>query len=222
MTLLASELLFESEAALRMVDSAIGELQPGVSDAGAHDESTEESPIAASAGVPSGLLRAHGEIEGMLEQVRASRDVLTHAPATRMSLLQSKLLEVSTVSEDATTDILDALDQALAIVDQLDVLAASEGSSTRADDLRKTLRDELFRMMQPLQFQDITTQQLAYASSVIMQMEDRLTNLVSLFDPTVRSLPAVSPPSMGRAFDPNAASSTAADQARVDEQLRTR
>lgn len=222
MTLLSSELLFESEAALRMVDSAIGELQPDASGAGAHDEPARESPIAESTRESAGFLRAPGEIEGGLEQVRARRDVLEDPPAAEMSLLQSKLVEVSAVSADATTDILNALDEALAIVDQLDALAVSEGSSTRAGDLRTALREELFRMMRPLQFHDITTQQLAYASRGIMQMEDRLTNLFSLFDPTVRSQPAMGAPPMGQAFDPSAASNTAADQARVDEQLRSR
>jgi hypothetical protein len=57
-------------------------------------------------------------------------------------------------------------------------------SATRAAEVRGTMRDELFGLMNHLQFQDITTQQLAYASSLIMEMEDRLAQLIKLFDPS--------------------------------------
>jgi hypothetical protein len=202
----ASELLFESEAALRMVDSAIDELH----------ERTEETVEAAP-----GLRNAQHEIEGMLENVRASRDVLEPPTVASVSHLQAKLMEVSSVSEHATRDILDGLEGALSLVDALDAIAATDGDSPRAQEARNALREELFGMMQPLQFQDITTQQLAYASHVIVQMEDRLTHLVSLFDPSPRP-PVYSVPPMGRAFDPNATCNTGDAQARVDEQLRSR
>lgn len=224
---LASELLFDSEASLRLVDSAIVELKPDAADAAADAGAPETSLVAgrrdAPARLPQKLLRAYSEIGAILERLRVSRGVLEQASMDKLAHMHDKLKEVTSATETAATDILNGLDRSVAMVDELDQLAETPGSAARAADIRNTIRDELFGMMNHLQFQDITTQQLAYASSVIMDMEDRLAQLVKLFDPSTISVEFNhSEPPLGTAFDPNASNSGSENRQALADLLFTR
>jgi hypothetical protein len=76
-----------------------------------------------------------------------------------------------------------------------------------------------------LQFQDITTQQLAYASSVIGEMEQRLTQMVALFDLRdlgIDAAPSPAPSIVGVEFDPNATTTNAADRQALADEIFTR
>jgi hypothetical protein len=59
-------------------------------------------------------------------------------------------------------------------------------------------------MMGCLQFQDITTQQLSYAASVLTDMENRLLSIAKLFDPASALVRAASDMPDPLTFDPNA------------------
>ena len=69
------------------------------------------------------------------------------------------------------------------ILDRIEA-ADHDGDKPRAQELRDALRGEIAGMMGALQFQEITTQQLAYAASVLTDMEGRLLTIAKLFDPT--------------------------------------
>jgi hypothetical protein len=68
------------------------------------------------------------------------------------------------------------------MIDELDTHGDADTTEQGAD-IRANLRNELFSLMTSLQFQDITTQQLNYAASVLMTMEERLAEIANIFDP---------------------------------------
>lgn len=92
------------------------------------------------------------------------------------SEFEQKLTEVSSATEMATSELLDGLDRALRLVDQLEV-----GPSSSDDDAdpRDDLREELHTLVTVLQFQDVTKQQLGNASTVL---EERMLRLAEVFD----------------------------------------
>jgi len=92
------------------------------------------------------------------------------------SEFEQKLTEVSSATEMATSELLDGLDRALLLVDQLEV-----GPSSSDDDAdpRDDLREELHTLVTVLQFQDTTKQQLGNASTVL---EERMLRLAEVFD----------------------------------------
>ena len=58
----------------------------------------------------------------------------------------------------------------------------NENDESHAPELRGELRDELHALINLLQFQDITAQQLGYAGNVLMDIEDRMVQLAEVFD----------------------------------------
>jgi chemotaxis regulatin CheY-phosphate phosphatase CheZ len=193
-----SELLYDSEATFRLVDSAlesIREPEPertALRDALARQEG--EAPDAANTrlfdplrGGPVGLLglsqilaRSYAEIVSVLGSLRESRSLLEKTAVDRLQHTHAKLREVSSATETAATSILDGLERCLGMVDQLDASAADADASV---ETRSQLRDALFMLMGHMQFQDITTQQINYASSVLTDMESRLAQLAAVLDP---------------------------------------
>ena len=219
----AAELLFDSETTLRLVDNALHDLRTGgpEMDSQAAAASDLANASAALTDLPQILLRAYHEILSVQESLRQSRTVLEQNTVEKLQHTKAKLNEVTSATEVAATDIMDGVDRALGLVDQLD---AEEAPSERAAELRGALRDELFTMMSCLQFQDITSQQINYASSVLVEMEQRLAQLARIFDPQSFGLEPVeivtqaTPPV---AFDPAATLNDADErQALVDEILR--
>ena len=95
----------------------------------------------------------------------------------------------------------------LTLVERVDTIA----DRATGEDLRGPLRDELFEVMGCLQFQDITSQQLSYASSILFEMESRLAKLSDAFDPRLFGL---TPPSRSAAPEPRRSE---CDQGLVDE-----
>jgi chemotaxis regulatin CheY-phosphate phosphatase CheZ len=216
MTKPANDVLYDSEAALRLVDSALSELRgiaPGALEEGeGHDgadaaqRNAGEDDSGALAALPRMLLRAYSEIISVLECLKQSRGMLERTTVERLQHTHEKLREVSSTTENAATNMLDGLDRALGLIDRLDAESAPEASEN-AVALRGQLRDELFAMMSHLQFHDITTQQLNYTSSVLSDVERRLSQVAKVFDP--RSLGVEPPqtaetPSTPVAFDPGA------------------
>ena len=220
----AEELLYDSETTLRLVDTVLDELQLMEEEVTRSEDRVREiaSHVAqAHAGIadlPGTLLRAYGEIQNVLGSLRHSRDVLERTTVEKIHHMNDKLAEVTSATEVAATDILDGIDRALVLVDRLDGMGDSAGAG-RADT-QTELRNELFGVMGCLQFQDITSQQLSYASSVLNDMEQRLSQLAAIFDPArfgmepIARLNQVGP----TAFDPAATTQDAGErQALVDE-----
>lgn len=204
------EVLYDSEAALRLVDAEVARLkeQDGLSQEAAPVQVLvtglqEFDKRPAIVLLPSILSKATEEIRMLLKALRDSRSALETATVSRLATTHDKLKQVTNATEVAATDILDGLDRAQALIDKLD---AAEGDLEASKTLRNELRDELFTATTHLQFQDITTQQLNHAAKVLVEMEERLAEVARVIDPTgsgfepdgTRQAPDVG------TFDPNA------------------
>jgi hypothetical protein len=234
----AMELLYDSEATLRLVDhelEALGQLDgvnpapeaPAEPDLGEGPESAslaglarinelselsslveDVTPTSALAMVPHILHKANTEIINVLGSLRQCRSAIEQATSDKLQITHEKIREVTNATETAATDILDGLDRAQVLLDDLDAEAESNGDgSEKAKDLRSRLRDEIFMMTGCLQFQDITTQQLTYAASMLVEMESRLAEIARLFDPRRYGAPELPPelPAVPEIFTPDAA-----------------
>ena len=214
----AQEVLYESEAALRLVDQELYDQHEVPR--GRHN-----TPSGGQEEVPQILVQAQELIMSTLLQLRESRAVLQLSTMERFHLTHEKLREVTSATEVAATDILDACDRATGLVDELDAIDdAQQPDRAKAVKVRGTLRDELFVMMDALQFQDITAQQLTHASAVLMEMERRLTEVSKLLDSSFgidRSAPIVDEPLDDSTFDPNATTLDAEDRQALADQIFT-
>jgi chemotaxis regulatin CheY-phosphate phosphatase CheZ len=220
-----TELLYDSEASLRLVDSALRDLQ-------VHDgaDETAKAGLTTEVGNLSALSRtlfaAYAETAMLLRRIQESRGILERASVERLQQMNDKLREVTSATENAATDILDGLDRAVGMIGDLD--AAEAESPERRAAIRGALQDELYGVMVHLQFQDITTQQLSYASSVIAELETRLSQLVSCFAPFANEIdPAaaaeIAPVSAAApTFDPAATTSNAAERQAVADEIFTK
>ncbi len=228
----AEELLYDSEATLRLVDNALDDIR-GLESEHSQMEAQMRTLIGSLVDQPRGLaalpqvlLRAYAEIMGVLESLKESRGMLEKAALDKIQHTNQKLLEVTSATESAATDIMDGVDRALAMVDELD---AEEGDSAagRGPEIRGALRDELFGMMGSLQFQDITTQQINYACSVLAEMERKLNQIAHVFDPRTFGLdlrPAAADAERAPqvAFDPAATTADAEQRQALVDQIFTR
>lgn len=187
------EVLYESEAALRLVDHELSDLQ----DVQSALVATTPPYAPEKLGDISALLdKANTQIMSVLTRLREGRASIENSTVGKVKLTQDKLREVTSATEDAATNIMDACDRATTMVDDLDTIDAAETPDReKAGAVRSALRDELFLMMGALQFQDITSQQLAHASAVLDEMEQRMIDVAKLFDPkmTTEKTPEAQP-----------------------------
>jgi chemotaxis regulatin CheY-phosphate phosphatase CheZ len=205
---LPEELLLDSAASLRVADRIVRE--PGDDDA---DDPEDPAGVAALPGV---LLRAYMEIMSILESLRRSRSILEKNAMERLQLTHEKLREVLTATEVAATDMLDGLDRSLALLDRID-----EGGDSSAEVCGQ-LREELFRVITCLQFQDITSRQLGYASTVLGDLEQRLNSLVRLIDhsiPEDRADECATAPAVRPTIDPGASTKDATTRQAVADEI---
>ncbi len=211
----AHEVLYESEAALRLVDQGI----TGLTDV--RDVAPPSAPTISLAELPNILEQANAQILTVLARLRESRAALQTTALEKLQTTHEKIREVTSATEDAAINIMDACDRATQMVDELDTIDAAETPDRdRAAGIRGTLRDELFLMMGALQFQDITSQQLSHASSVLVEMENRLLEVAKLFDHNVDASTVLKNqrPVDESTFDPNATTKNAEGrQALADE-----
>jgi hypothetical protein len=200
------EVLYETEAALRLVDHGLR---------GLRDDTPDIEPAAPTPSyrgglseLPAILERANAQILGVLSRLRETRAAIESTALEKLASTHEKIREVTSATEDAAINIMDACDRAAQMVDELDTIDAEPTPDRdRATSVRAGLRDELFLMMGALQFQDITSQQLAHASAVLVEMETRLIDVARLFDASVDATP-VHQPEYGApdstTYDPNA------------------
>ncbi len=217
----ANELLYDSAAALRIVDKELDELRTVAPDAngsvaegdasdarecscGGSGPAVAATPVDGALGtVPDILRRASDEIAKMLTQLRSSRVALEEATADRLQQTHDKIREVTSATEVAATGILDGLDRAQLLLDEMDT-DAEPTPTLRGADLRQQLRDEIFSLMGCMQFQDITTQQLNYAGSILLELEQRLSDVQHLFEAREIEASAIPQSSSAMVFAPDA------------------
>jgi chemotaxis regulatin CheY-phosphate phosphatase CheZ len=175
----ASDLLYDTASTLRLLDAELGELTPRrPADAAA------AATLAATDRVlpllPALFVRAMGEVQAMLASIRTGREHIRAATTERLAHTNEKLDEVSSATGKAAIDIMDALDRAIAKVDELET-EETLADAAKAGAIRGDLRDELFAVMGHMQFQDITSQQIMHVQSLLAEMEGRLTEIANLF-----------------------------------------
>lgn len=175
--------LSDSEATLRQVEDVLNDLDGDVQFAEVDRVITdlEERPAGLRELVKV-LVRTYSEITEVIDSLRKSRGLLEQAAMERLKSTHQKLAEVSTATEMAATGMLDGLDRALVLVDHLESASVSDDTEAQTTSLRGELRDELHQLINLLQFQDITAQQLGYASGVLLDIEERMVRLSQVFD----------------------------------------
>jgi hypothetical protein len=178
----ADELLYDSEASFRLVDHAIQEL----SGAGAALDREASGFLAHVMTQPGGfaelsrtLLRAYAETAGIVGRFRETAGMLDSSGIDKLQRMHGHLREVSSATETATHGILDGLGRAVALVEELD------GDVSETDRQKKvaSLREELNGVVNHLQFQDITAQQLKHIETQLGEMNRRITQVVKIFAP---------------------------------------
>ncbi len=209
------DLLYDTEAALRLVDSALSEI--------GHQSDEERDAEACVTidleGAAEILKRGYHDIAGVLESLRHSKSLLERATLDKIARTGEKLREVSSATESAATDILNGIERATTIVDDLDACDET-GDRDGARALRGALRDELFALMGHMQFQDITSQQLAYASAVIEDIEVRLEAVAHLFElPLHAATESGVSPAAAAHFDPEATISGRVERQAVADEI---
>lgn len=184
------ELLLESEETLRQVRSVLDDLGTKADDGfGEVDRMVadlEDRPSSLQ-DLMRVLTRTYAEIVEVIDSLRKSRGLLEQAAMERLQRTHAKLAEVTSATEVAAVGMLDGLDRALVLVDQLEAAdqhdePESGGEPEKKTELRSELREELHQLMNLLQFQDITAQQLGYASGVLLDIEERMVRLAKVFD----------------------------------------
>jgi hypothetical protein len=195
----AEELLYDSEASFRLVDHAIEELNAS----GAELDREATGLLAHVMTQPGGfaelsrtLLRAYAETAAIVERFRETAGMLDSHGIDKLQQMHGHLREVTSATEMATTDILDGLSRASALVEQLD------GEAPVSDEARHlmacSLRDELGNVVNRLQFQDITGQQLKHIGNLLADMNRRITQVVKIFSPpSVTFAPESAPAPVG-------------------------
>ncbi|MEO7996729.1 MAG: hypothetical protein ABI852_04745 [Gemmatimonadaceae bacterium] len=213
------EVLYESEAALRLVDNELSELHEVQDSSAANPHSLNtQSDIALR------LDRANSQIIAVLTRLREGRAAIENTAVGKLKVTQDKLREVTSATEDAATNIMDACDRANSLVDELDGIDAEPAPDlAKSATIRGSLRDELFLMMGALQFQDITSQQLAHASAVLDEMEQRMIEIAKLFDPALTfEIPkAPAPSNVALSYDANATTRDADSRQAVADEIFT-
>jgi hypothetical protein len=163
-------LLADSRATLRQVSGVLRDLEgddPTGALAAIELDEVQASELLAI------LLRTYAELVTVIETLRESRGALHRAALERLQRTHEKLQEVTSTTELAATDMLDGLDRAMGLLDTLDDGNVGDADADHAP-VRQQLREELHGLISLLQFQDITSQQLGYASGVLMDVEQRL------------------------------------------------
>lgn len=215
----AETVLYESEALLRLVDHEIHELRDVAS--------PDQSYLTVSLGdLPLILERANQQILNVLAHLRETRTALRSTAFEKLQSTHEKIREVTSATEDAAINIMDACDRANHLVDELDAIDQQESPDrVKASALRVTLRDEIFMMMGALQFQDITSQQLSHASAVLVEMESRLLEVARMFDSSITiersSGAAAQAPANEQTYDPNATTRNAEVRQALADQIFT-
>lgn len=168
----AEQLLYESEATLRLVDSLLGELQDmesQLNESGLGKQALQLVPEAESdteQEIPELLAEAAAEARALLETLTRSRLVFERTSQELHARNSEPRREVPT-----SVEIRGGLERALLLIDRL------EGEND-SPSLQKQLREEILDLLDGVVVQGITEQRLSYASSVLRDTETQLSNLV--------------------------------------------
>ena len=125
------EILSDSEATLRQVQDLLMDLDsPDGEDDGVEDFLDRmrggDGGLRELAGV---LMSSYREIRTVIGTLQRSRALMEQVAVERLATTQARLAEVSSTTEIAATSMLDGLDRALALVDEMEATAESGGDA---------------------------------------------------------------------------------------------
>lgn len=196
------ELLYDSEASLRLVDNAIEELSVAEAelDAEAHAVLQHANAQPGIAVLCDTLFRAYAETASLIARFRDGTGMLDTTSIDKLQQMRGRLHEVSSATETATSGILDGLSRAVKLVEELD--SATAMTDTVRHQMAASLREELSGLSNHLQFQDITSQQLVHIAALLGEMRTRLAEVASMFGTLPDGLAKTSAPTPSELQDP--------------------
>jgi hypothetical protein len=208
----------ELEATMGLVNGLVNEVRAGadadrvrerVADITEHLARRPELPE-----LPALLIRAYSEIMDALGGIRQSREALQSFALERLRKNQNKLAEVSSATESATLSLMDGLDRSLGLIDGIQEMVRTDNPASPSGEAFDHLRDELNQLFGYLQFQDITSQQLAGVGALLEDIEQRVLAAARLFN---RGVDAVAADDPAAAFNGEASfQDVASRQAAID------
>ncbi len=146
------QLLYDSEASLRLVDQAIEELDAS----GAELDVDSHGFLVHVMAQPGGfaelsrtLLRAYAETFTIVQRIRDSCD-MADSDADRLQQMHGRLREVSAAPVNASNGILDSVNRASALVERIE-----HADDAERKQLIAQLKEELNGVPTHLQFQDL-------------------------------------------------------------------
>ena len=165
-TQIDAERLYDYEATLRLVDSALDELQVlGVELGGEGFQGLSLEGEVEVSDLTS--LRVYREVQEGLHSLRHGR-----------SILERTSTESPGAPAVPASDALTGLDRALLLMERFE----KEGNGDR-EALFTGIREEIRGAIGSLRAQDVTEQQLSYAASILLDMDGRLAQLTHMLDP---------------------------------------
>jgi hypothetical protein len=197
----AEELLYDSEASLRLVDHVIEELGSSGAEMDGEAHTFLDHVMAQQGGLAElsrTLLRAYAESATIVQRIHESCGLIDKTDSDRLRQMHGSLNQVSSVTEIAATGILNAVGRANELAGRL-----NDASDADRPRMIASLQEELGELSNHLQFQDITAQQLNYVASLLADMRVRIAQVIRIFSPGAIDSAKVS---TGPATDPNAPS----------------
>src|SRR3954471_2842747 len=161
------QLLYDSEASLRLVNQAIEELDAS----GAALDVESHGFLVHVMAQPGGfgelsrtLLRAYAETFTIVQRIRDSCD-MADSDADRLQQMHGRLREVSAATENASNGILDSVNRATVLVERIE-----KADEAERNQLIAQLKEELNGVPTHLQFQDLAAQQLGSIATLLSEM----------------------------------------------------
>jgi DNA repair ATPase RecN len=172
------QLLYDSEASLRLVDQAIVELDASGADLDVDSHGFLVHVMAQPGGfaeLSRTLLRAYAETFTIVQRIRESCD-MADSDADRLQQMHGRLREVSAATESASNGILDAMNRASLLVDRIE-----QADDAERKQLLAQLKDELHGVPTHLQFQDLAAQQIGSIATLLSEMRKRIAQIAGMF-----------------------------------------
>jgi chemotaxis regulatin CheY-phosphate phosphatase CheZ len=144
--------------------------------------------------LPSSLNKTRDLVEDILRSVSASREELCKSVGGLLQKTGSQLEKVTAATEDATNKILDVTEKLSGDLMDLnesiedvrsDLVDNTQEASKKLEKISNTLQEnqgDIFQIMDFLQFQDITTQQINHAYSLLDATQDKLVSVTFLLE----------------------------------------
>lgn len=140
--------------------------------------------------LPELLLQTSQDISAVLKTLYRSRALLERAAVPRLQHTQKNLASVSDATESAARALLDGIGRSLELIDQLAHQPAPDGHETTAGrGIRQQLEVEVQGLIATIQFQDLVAQQIAYATQILHETEERMAEAAAHFDSALFGAP---------------------------------